>query len=132
MVDADGEDRIAFCYPMNLNYDTVAKAAAVSGSLAETGTDAAKISYQSYNTTPLTTTTDAGYHVPAFINQGRGETLAGFSQYRRARPSSNHPGIVLAAFADRSVRPVNENMDKRTFVWLCQPNSGQVISGDAF
>jgi prepilin-type N-terminal cleavage/methylation domain-containing protein len=126
------EARVAFCFPINISedLDTVAEVAAQTGSLAEFGSDYTKWSYQGYDT-PLTSNSEAAYQTPLFINQGRGNSY-GYSNYRRARPSSNHPGIVLAAFADRSVRPLNENMDKRTFVWICQPNSGQVISGDAF
>jgi hypothetical protein len=132
LVDADKEDRIAFCFPINSSedLDTIPKIAAQTGPLAEFGSDSSTWSYRGYDT-PLTSNTDAAYETPLFINQGRGNSY-GYSNYRRARPSSNHPGIVLAAFADRSVRPLNENMDKRTFVWICQPNSGQVISGDAF
>jgi hypothetical protein len=132
LVQADTEARVAFCFPVNTSedLDTVAKIAAQTGSLAEFGTDSSKWSYRGYDT-PLTSNSEAQYDTPLFINQGRGNSY-GYSNYRRARPSSNHPGIVLAAFADRSVRPLNESMDKRTFVWICQPNSGQVIGGDAF
>ena len=126
-VVADEEDRLAFCYPFNIaitatsgtNHSSFAQAS------AETNW-----SYKGYDV-PLDSTS-AGYQSPLFINQGRGNEFNYPYQYRRARPGSNHPGIVLAAFADRSVRPVNENIDKKTFVWLCMPNSGNVISGDAF
>jgi hypothetical protein len=132
LVDVDSEKRIAFCFPINTSedLDTIEKIATQAGPLAEFGTDSSKWSYRGYDT-PLTGSSDAAYDTPLFINQGRGNSYS-YSDYRRARPSSNHPGIVLAAFADRSVRPLNESMDKRTFVWICQPNSGQVIGGDAF
>jgi hypothetical protein len=126
------EECVAFCFPINTSedLDSITKIAAQAGPLAEFGSDYTKWSYKGYDT-PLTSNSEAQYDTPLFINQGRGNSYS-YSQYRRARPSSNHPGIVLAAFADRSVRPLNENMDKRTFVWICQPNSGQIISGDAF
>jgi hypothetical protein len=126
------EERVAFCFPINIDetLNTVAGVAAQAGPLAEFGSDSSTWSYRGYDT-PLTSNSEAAYETPLFINQGRGNTY-GYSSYRRARPSSNHPGIVLAAFADRSVRPLNDSMDKRTFIWICQPNSGQVVSGDAF
>jgi prepilin-type N-terminal cleavage/methylation domain-containing protein len=131
LVGADDESRVAFCFPINTStsLDTADKIAAQTGSLAEFGNNENKWSYKGYNT-KLTSNTTAGYYTPLFINQGRGSSYT-YSQYRRARPSSNHPGIVLAAFADRSVRPLNDSMDKRTFVWICQPNSGQVVD-DSF
>ena len=135
-VHADDEDRLAFCYPINKKITLTATSTTdyigLFTSLPQAeltgGPQVADWSYQGYNT-PLTSDTEADYGTPLFINQGRGNEYA-YSQYRRARPGSNHPGIVLAAFADRSVRPVNENMNKQTFVWLCMPNSGNVISGD--
>jgi hypothetical protein len=47
--------------------------------------------------------------------------------YRTARPSSYHPGVVVAAFADRSVRTLNEGMDKLVYIYICSPNSGKVV-----
>lgn len=46
------------------------------------------------------------------IDHGR---RPGLGEYRFARPASNHPGIVIAAFCDRSVRPVNEKIDPTVF-----------------
>ena len=46
------------------------------------------------------------------IDHGR---RPGLGEYRFSRPASNHPGIVLAAFCDRSVRPVNERIDPVVF-----------------
>ncbi|MDR1964832.1 MAG: DUF1559 domain-containing protein [Planctomycetaceae bacterium] len=128
-----GEERIAFCFPYNLNVTTTAIGDGQSR-LADYGSTATdKHSHKGYEgDMAKTDSTTAKYLVPSFINKDRSLGISGYSQYRRARPSSNHPGIVLAAFADRSVRPLNENMEKQTFVWICQPNSGQVISGDAF
>ncbi|MDR3233427.1 MAG: DUF1559 domain-containing protein [Planctomycetaceae bacterium] len=76
---------------------------------------------------------------PLFINEGRAQSgvifadaLAGtgtaLHKYRTARPSSNHPGIVLAAFADRSVRTLKDDMNRMLFVHLCRPSSGVVVN----
>lgn len=48
----------------------------------------------------------------AGIEHGR---INGLGEYRFARPASNHPGLVVAAFCDRSVRPINENIDPEIF-----------------
>jgi prepilin-type N-terminal cleavage/methylation domain-containing protein len=133
-VMADSEERIAFCYPYNIavtESGTTGSAITALSTLAEYSTGD-KWSYLGYNNIVATAN---DYAVPAFINAGRGREFDNAwttNQYHRARPSSNHPGIVLAAFADRSVRPLNENINKQTFVWICQPNSGRVISGDNF
>ncbi len=124
---ADGEDRVAFCYPYNKALEDLEVAHTNSDSYVDKGGDG--VSWDGYNIdVPDNNSTCS---VVSFINQGR---VAGnaWTLYRKARPSSNHPGIVLAAFADRNVRFLNENMDKKIFVWLCQPHSGQVIPGNAF
>jgi hypothetical protein len=133
LVGADDEERIAFCYPYNKGVtDTIMKD---SLSLAEyDAANEGEWSYKGYDNITTLPDSSSNADVPAFINKGRGREYEDVwtKPYRRARPSSNHPGIVLAAFADRSVRPLNENMEKRTFVWICQPDSGQVVSSDAF
>ncbi|MDR0520900.1 MAG: hypothetical protein LBH00_03495, partial [Planctomycetaceae bacterium] len=48
-------------------------------------------------------------------------------QYRKARPSSGHPGIVMAGMCDRSVRVLRDDMDKTIFVKLCRTHSGTLI-----
>jgi prepilin-type N-terminal cleavage/methylation domain-containing protein len=40
-----------------------------------------------------------------------------------ARPSSNHPAVVIAAFADGGARKINENVDYGIYIKLCQPNN---------
>ncbi|MDR2347005.1 MAG: DUF1559 domain-containing protein, partial [Planctomycetaceae bacterium] len=39
---------------------------------------------------------------------------------KTARPSSNHPGIVISAYADGGVRPLSETIDKEVYIKLCQ------------
>jgi hypothetical protein len=125
------EEHIAFCYPYN---KTITQANIVDKTtLAEDGATEANWSYKGYDKL-VDTSTSINFDIPAFINAGRGREYYNVwtKQYHSARPSSNHPGIVLAAFADRSVRPLSESMNKQTFIWICQPNSGRVVSGDAF
>jgi hypothetical protein len=133
-VDSDGEDNVAFCFPIDRKkYDTLAKINPTTGSPPQTlvSNDASDGNYRSYDSVANDASKQKAL-TPLFINQGRGNTTFTYGTYRRARPSSNHPGIVVAAFADRNVRPLNENMDKKIFIWICQPNSGQVVSSDSF
>ena len=80
-------------------------------------------------------TTENTYLTPLFINadrmglQGGGHLADGVAaSYCYARPSSMHPGTVVATFADRSTRTLNEDMNKEVFVNLCRPKSGTVIN----
>ena len=68
-----------------------------------------------------------------FINEGRGLSAvrfahARFDYIRKSRPSSGHPGAVLAAFCDGSVRTLHDNIDKTLFVRLCRPGSGVILN----
>jgi prepilin-type processing-associated H-X9-DG protein len=67
---------------------------------------------------------------PLFINEGR--AVSGNYQFeyasRTARPSSGHPGIVVAAFCDGHVGTLKDDMDKTLFVRLCRPGSGVIIN----
>lgn len=130
---SQGEEYIAFCHPLNkLGTNAKIKDTATTSltelRAATLGNDypwniyepgAGSVSLAAY----------PGSSAPLFINVGKtvdsGVTV---NQYRRARPSSNHPGIVVAAFADRSVRPLNEMMEKELFVRICQPNSGVIVN----
>ncbi|MDR1478420.1 MAG: DUF1559 domain-containing protein [Planctomycetaceae bacterium] len=47
-----------------------------------------------------------------------------------ARPSSNHPGVVNAGFADGGARQLNENINYEVYIRLCQPNEGRIDSAD--
>lgn len=129
-VSSDGEDKIAFCFPFNTALGTLTTADVGNESYVNPSVAAnmAKIKDAYAIAVALD---DTKCNVVSFINQGR-DPACQWTQYRRARPSSNHPGIVLAAFADRSTRILNDNMDKEIFVYLCMPHSGKVISGDAF
>ncbi|MDR1140852.1 MAG: DUF1559 domain-containing protein [Planctomycetaceae bacterium] len=136
-----GEDQLAFCYPINIHKDMVqgepdlTKAAGVvwaSGPLADVGltpSNDTTCSWKGYDDAPLQTTGTDSLNTPLFINVGRNVTNFDIStgNYRRARPSSNHPGIVVVGFANRSVQPLHEDIDKILFVRLCQTRSGVII-----
>ena len=66
---------------------------------------------------------------PLFINEGRANSGASIRySTRTARPSSGHPGGVVAAFADGSTRFLRDDMDKTLFVRLARPGSGVIIN----
>jgi len=70
---------------------------------------------------------------PLFINQGRPNSFNPAAtvlpdRTEAARPSSGHPGGVVAAFADRSTRFLNEGMNRRVFIELAQPGSGALFN----
>ena len=127
---AGHEEELAFCFPWNTysTFTTSAPLAPISGPLAEwdnnTNNDAVH-SYRGYAATPESTPDTA---CPMFINGGRSTPVASTKAYRKARPSSNHPTMIVAAFADRSVRTLNQNMDHKIFVRLCQSASGHVVN----
>ena len=82
---------------------------------------------------PLVTDGTDDWMSPLFINEGRGNSWAVFSsgaqeRIRKARPSSGHPGVVVSAFADGSVRPLGDDMDRTLFVRLSRPGSGVIIN----
>jgi prepilin-type N-terminal cleavage/methylation domain-containing protein len=121
-ISAHGEDYVAFCYPFaeKIGATAVAPKDFFDGTIStHVDADACVGGYDASAT-----------EVPVFLNLLRNDTTA--LAYRTARPSSNHPGVVIAAFADRSVKLLNESMDKTIFIRICQPNSGHVIDSDKF
>ena len=136
------EEEVAFFFPLNAHGNlNSARSAAISANARYpyTGaeTSAPDKSLWSYNgfCSPNATLTAATYGTPMFINEDRmGITypahlnggVAESSRY--ARPSSMHPGVVVATFADRSTRVLAENMNRELFVNLCRPKSGTVIN----
>jgi prepilin-type N-terminal cleavage/methylation domain-containing protein len=56
-----------------------------------------------------------------FINEGPTDSSA-TPALHTARPSSNHPGTVVAGFADGGVRPLNDNISRMVYVQLLQPD----------
>ena len=66
---------------------------------------------------------------PLFINEGRANSGFNFRHpSRKVRPSSGHPGVVVAAFCDGHVGTLKDDMDKTLFVRLCRPGSGVIIN----
>ena len=102
---------VGFCYPNVLDRGTVAP-------------------YR--ETVAYIVPTDAGYlnaDSPMFINEGRSNSGYVFTNVNRlARPSSGHPGVVVAAFCDGGVRPLKDDMDKQLFVQLARPGSGVILN----
>jgi hypothetical protein len=141
-VTVGGELEIASCYPWNTyftSFNATGKGTAnpaVTRMAEYPSDDNTTWSHQGYTNAALPQISGDQSFAAFFINVAKGNEYDGAYgstyRYRRARPSSHHPGIVLGAFADRSVRPLSESMDQRIFVWICQPNSGQVLGGDSF
>jgi len=128
------EYEVAFFFPMNGHSDlnTAVQAGTLASARYDTTSDT-KWSYKGFNN-PRDDTAK-GYKTPMFLNTDRmgseysGDLSGGVANsYRYARPSSMHPGTVVATFADRSTRTLNENMDKKLFVNLCRPKSDVVIN----
>jgi prepilin-type processing-associated H-X9-DG protein len=70
---------------------------------------------------------------PFFINEKR--PSSGFSAsesdrrlHRTARPSSAHPGGVVAVFCDGHTQFLRENMDKTLFVRLARPGNYVILN----
>ena len=124
------EYEVAFFFPINSSTDL--------GTFATAGDDAQARYYDGGGASYVDTTfswrgydhdsTDSTSDAPLFLNVDRSGTIDGLRRYRYARPSSQHPGVVVATFADRSVRTLNELMNKDLFVNLCRPASGVVIN----
>ena len=75
------------------------------------------------------TTLGLGANSPLFINEGRNFSgLVPTNANRQARPSSGHPGVVVAAFADGGVRVLRDDMDRTLFVRLARPGSGVILN----
>jgi len=71
---------------------------------------------------------------PYWINSMKGEapapeaTVANGVRYGFARPSSNHPGIVIGTMCDGSVQTISDSIDQSVYALLCMPNDKQTVS----
>ena len=65
---------------------------------------------------------------PWFINVGRFNSTAPAFGTDAVRPSSGHPGVVVGAFCDNSVRTLKDDMDRSVFVQLMRPGSGAILN----
>ena len=90
-----------------------------------------------YDVAPNTTTAahdptlgyNAAGYTPLFINEGRSNSSnPALNRVDMTRPSSGHPGLVVVAFVDGSVRQLRDDMDKNTFILLARPGSGVILN----
>jgi len=66
---------------------------------------------------------------PSFINEGRATSAnPSLNRVELTRPSSGHPGGVVAAFVDGGARFLRDDMDKALFISLARPGSGEIIN----
>ncbi|MCL2744208.1 MAG: DUF1559 domain-containing protein, partial [Planctomycetaceae bacterium] len=118
------ERSVAFCYPFNTNIGNIAtKPDRYWRHDVATGW-----SHQAYESDVDITYSYAKN--PGWLNNYRDDVSADKVDdlpYRVARPSSYHPGMVVAAFADNSVRTLSDTMSKEVFVYICCPDSGKVV-----
>ncbi|MCL2005669.1 MAG: DUF1559 domain-containing protein [Planctomycetaceae bacterium] len=66
--------------------------------------------------------------IPVFPNLFRDHAFPA-SWYASARPSSHHPNIFIASFADGNVRKINEDIDEQAFVSLMTTSGSQSDAG---
>lgn len=122
------EYAVGFCYPAGFNPKVFER---VQGE-----THGGYYTHTGFNRTGganCTETTGA----PLVINQCKRTAdtyfeTAGTGNYRYARPSSDHPSIIVVGFCDNSVRTISESIDEDVFNCLMMTKSNQVISGDDF
>ena len=60
---------------------------------------------------------------PFWINAEKGKTRF---LHKLARPSSNHPGLVVVSHCDGSVRPMSATVDQFLYTIMMMPKSGEV------
>ena len=65
--------------------------------------------------------------IPCYLNMFRKKTFTEW--YHSARPSSNHPGGVVASFCDGTVRSINESISEWVFVHLMTAGAAQSDAG---
>jgi len=110
------ESAVAFCYPSYRNLDSN------GGSLL------GPIPGEIPTYIPLQPGTDTETS-PLFINEGRSNSGVNIvNRERTARPSSGHPGGVIAAFCDGRTQFLRDDMDKALFVQLARPGSGVILN----
>ena len=110
------ESLVGFCYPNDV-YTTAQVVRDANGNITN----------QDGYTPPVLNDEDT-FQLPLFINEGR-KTTGFYASLatRTARPSSGHPGVVIAAFCDGHVQPLKDEINKMFFVQLCRPGSGAIV-----
>jgi len=77
--------------------------------------------------------TDGGAATPAPNDADMNSNLTNATNGATARPSSNHPGIVLFCFADGHALPLSQNIDICIYMRAISPAGslyGQPVDGD--
>ena len=71
---------------------------------------------------------------PYWINMAKGKRPQGdygdtgnCGLFRFARPSSNHPGIILVAACDGSTHAIGDDIDRDVYINLMKPKSGNTV-----
>jgi len=106
---AEVESLLGFCYPNAFNTTYIGTTTAIESE------------------TPIYTATTT-YFPPYFINERRPSATPPGVRPLTARPSSGHPGVVVAAFCDRGTRVLRDDMNRLVFVQLCRPGSGVIFN----
>ena len=118
------ESLVGFCYPGYSSNNTV--------DLIDPVVNGERVRYLSLlqgATVVVGTVTEDDEISPLFINEGRSSSgIVMRHRTRTARPSSGHPGVVVAAFCDNSTRVLKDDIDKTLFVRLCRPGSGVILN----
>jgi hypothetical protein len=109
----DIETLVAFCYPSFLKDAVGEKPDYVTRNFTDDDPD---VQFRVRNSQPW------------FINEGRANSGTPARAQAVARPSSGHPGVVVAAFCDRHVQVLRDDMDKTIFVQLSRPGSGVILN----
>ena len=110
----DIETSVAFCYPGYRYRDIDNRGGSLLGPIPD--------EIPTYM--PLGADTDS----PLFINEGRANSGIDSSAFRTTRPSSGHPGGVVAVFVDGGARFLRDDMDKTLFVRLARPGSSVILN----
>lgn len=121
-VTCGGENEVAFAYAINTNVKDFANGSRLWNYDATSGWSNAAYADSTVANNDTTTGT------AAFINKSKDIDTNSHTS-RTCRPSSQHPGSVVAAFADRSTRVLNQDMDHLVYVLICCPNSSRVVDG---
>jgi len=70
------------------------------------------------------------YRMPVFLNRFRQKEFD--TWYQSARPSSNHPQIVIVSLADGNVRRISDSISELVFVQLMTAGDAQSDAGWGF